>query len=338
MKLGPLLLVAMVPNASACLAFGISDLQYLYCLSNSQDEIVGSSAEIDSIKNLAIALGTEADISKGKQSYNYSYGWGPYFSYDDNQNGGQPDKNLTVNGIEFQRDRRLDKVGGMVIGVAGQIEGRYFWDKQRGVSVKGSVSLDRLVERPLKSSFEKLLICSKNWIVQNLYFDYCDGKTDDDKQLSSISSRSKIHTLSHFQSIKNFGVAGFELGKTTEIKRENKYRASFAKSYFSSSNGHNFSIGYTDWKQYRHRNTLRPVKTLDLGFYTAGKSNAYSFKVKEEQKAGLRFFGLDIKQRQLTTSFGIAFSKGFSTEISYSKISSNLGYYSDDVVSLTLNF
>lgn len=338
MKSGVLFVLAFAPSSYACLASGIPEIQHLYCLTSVYDDTVVSPTEVNYLLDFANKLGTDADRNLSRHSYSYSYGWGPYVGYDNNQNGGQPDRNLVINGYEFQRDQDQDKVGGLVVGLAGQLAGRYYWDKQRGFSMQANASVDQMADATLTGTHEKLTVCSNNWVAGNAYLDLCNSKIKAEKELSSEKNKSQVYKLSHFHSVPDLGVLGVAFGKEVKFSNEYRDRNYFFQTYMSSNKGRNLSLEYKNWGDKSQRNTLIPSKSMRLGLFFTDGAQVRSVSLSEEQRKGLELFGLNITQRQFSATIGNVFPEGFSAEISYSNIKSNLSYYSDEIIEITFNF
>lgn len=113
----------------------------------------------------------------------------PIVEYNSNINGGNPDRDLVLNGLTFKGDPSLVKKAGPVFGVGAGMQGRSIYGSGRYVDYSAAASVQRSFKYDLNIFSGSAAVCSKNFIKNQWYLDACADAAKQKREISESAAR-----------------------------------------------------------------------------------------------------------------------------------------------------
>ena len=260
----------------------------------------------------------------------------PTLSYSSNINGGNPDRNLIVGGLEFEGDPALVAEEGIVFGVSVGGSLRNTYGEGRYLDASLATALNWSPEYGTHYTTGRVAGCFKNKIKRSGYADFCFDGTEQKKDISS--DRSKSISL-------NFGQLGFanDFGFTdTSVGFKRNFHSGYQEDQvslqFQTIHPKNVfsSVKVRMGERVENQMTLKYGLDVRLSATLAGRP--VTLILRRERNDGGKLLGVDRTDTVTRISASMPLNKRLSVSAGYQETRSSIQYFSskEPSVSLTL--
>lgn len=166
----------------------------------------------------------------------------PTLSYEENINGGNPDRPLIVGGLTFQGDEEFFSHGGTAIGISSLISLRHIYGEGRYINSRTALSYKHDVNGRDSIVTNEVNLCSNNHLKNWWYFDVCANAEYVDKTFSENTERYLNYSLSKIFHTENVGVTRVALTAQTLYRDDYSQNKLILDSSLINKNNSYFSI------------------------------------------------------------------------------------------------
>lgn len=321
------------------------------CISPVQTERLSNYCLLEKAKGTSISLQTGKLIDYRLKKEGYAQGLGlpgrvrsvtlqtdiaPVLEYEDNINGGNPNKPLILGPYEFNGDPALVRKHGVVFGLNASLNGRYTLGAGRYIDYFGGISHSYSPKYNIWIRRHNAYVCTKNHIKNLWHVDACAKTSHEKKQLvesrqNTLSfSTSKLYKSSghNFHQI-SFGVSRiYKVGYT-----QNQFNV---KRQTIHSNGWHSSLqtvfGARVENQLATLASLTGVVSIPVNkkniTVSAGYSNAH----------GGRLLGIERTENTWSLSTAFNIHKNILLRVGYEATTSTISYFNKSSLTFSVIF
>lgn len=324
-------------RVNACSSIGVTKRLNAACIISSLDGKMISRSQYNDLRELFGYLGANYS-EEAEGNYYFDIGGSPVIGYDNNFNGGNPDKPLILNGVEFSGDPALQRKSSSTYGVIINSDAIVFWGKERGVSLKLVGRRDYSNQLKETKDFSLISLCSENRLYGGAYLDACLSSSRSKRSLSSNQTETKSVEIGYL-----FGNLSETMSTQSSVRLENlrfdtgsNNQLAFRQE-LALRNGNNFWF-QTSKATGNDSNRLTLHRSQSFGHAGRIYDFGYSAQYSRTNLSGLVIFGFDVNQKVDQLTLTIYPIDNVSIALSQQRTSSNLSYYSEDVYNFSFAY
>ena len=322
--------VATSANAN-CLAFTENERLANYCLLEAVDgKLVDEETAAIVFRRLSLE-GYFGGLSQPLNEFDIS----PAFYYDDNINGGNPDKKLRIGNLEFDGEPDLVAKAGIVAGLTLSGNSRTTYGEGRYLNVTVSASQAYSPEHSLSYTRSDLQICSKNKVRRNAHIDMCGSMQRQNKKISSSDGRllSVSYSRMFFNEI---GASELKISLNRFATQEYKQSQLMFSSDFIHSDNAFYSIGLSLGERINDQLTARYALNMAAAKYYEGRK--YNFRFIRSHSDGGKLLGVNRSEISTSTIVSTNLTKSAVVSLGYSTVKSSIDYFNRSYPTLSLTY
>lgn len=331
-------LLAAICNSSAiagCLSF------------SGQNERLANFCLLESITGRLLNERTAVIVSQRLQKEGYFGGLSspkvdasvyPTFFYSNNINGGNPDKNLVINDLQFEGDPTLVAKKGNVIGANFGAAVRSTYGEGRYFDSSLVAALNWSPEHSSTYSNGRLTGCLKNKIKRSGYADFCYERIYQRKEIATDHRTSITLNFGQLSLAKRKGFIDVGVGfKRTFYQSYNQNQVALLMQTIYPQNLFS-SVGVRLGEPVNNQIAMNYGLDISLAKPLSGKP--VTIALTHEYNDGGKLLGIERADRVNRISASVALNESLSISASYQDTRSSISYFSskEPTISLTLTW
>ena len=260
----------------------------------------------------------------------------PTLSYSSNINGGNPDRNLIVGGLEFEGDPSLVAKEGLVVGADFSSAYRATYSEGQYLSANLSAGVSVSPEHSIGYTRLNWAACSRNKIRFASYVDICANASNLNRKLSIDQTESISLSLGHLSYRSNFGFNdlgyGFQRTFFSEYEQD--------QAFFSLD-----TIHLTQWySSLRMRvgesvmNKLVLSYGLDVSATKIIEGRHITISLSREISDGGKLLGVDRSDETKRLQVSVPITNSLYAKVGYAKTDSTIDYFDVSEPSIELTY
>ena len=258
----------------------------------------------------------------------------PTLSYSSNINGGNPDRNLIVGGLEFEGDPSLVAKEGLVVGADFSSAYRATYGEGRYLNANLSAGVSMSPEHSIGYTRLNWAACSRNKIRFASYLDICANASNLNRKLSIDRTESISLSLGHLSYRSNFGFNDLGYGFQRTFFSEYEQDQAFVsldtiheKQWYSSV-------------RVRLGETVAGNLVLNYGLDASATKmiggRRITISLAREYSDGGKLLGVDRADRTTRVQVTVPLTEKMSAKVGYAKTDSSIEYFDEEGPSLDL--
>ena len=249
----------------------------------------------------------------------------PDLYYSENINGGNPNKKLVLENLEFEGDPDLVAEEGLVIGLNASGYGRTTIGIGRYLDGNVNLSYGFSPEHELSIKSMNLSVCSKNRVEGNVHADLCVSASELNKQITTDSTQAIKASISKLRFV-NFGA--FNEGRLSIIRLTNE---DYSQNQFEASVDAIHPDNLATSFRFKIGQGLTNQLALKYGFgistMTILAGRKYTFGVNHEYSDGGMLFGVNRSDRSTNVSVSTSLDASTMLSVGYWERDSSINYF-----------
>ena len=260
----------------------------------------------------------------------------PTLSYSSNINGGNPDRNLIVGGLEFEGDPSLVAREGIVVGA--DFSSAYRATYREGQYLNANLSAGVSISPEHSIGYTRLnwAACSRNKIRSVSYLDICAKASNLNRKLSIDQTESISLSLGHLSYRSNFGFNDLGYG--------------FQRTFFSGyeQNQAFVSLDTIHEKQWHSSLRMRLGESvmdklvlnygLDASATKIIEGRHITISLSREISDGGKLLGVDRSDETTRLQVSVPIAKSLYAKVGYAKTDSTIDYFDTSEPSISLTY
>jgi hypothetical protein len=260
----------------------------------------------------------------------------PTLSYSNNINGGNPDRNLIVGGLEFEGDPSLVAKEGVVVGADFSSAYRATYREGQYLNVNLSAGLSVSPEHRIGYTRLNWAACSRNKIRFSSYVDICANASNLNRKLSIDRTESISLSLGHLSYRSNFGFNDLEYG----------FQRTFLSGYkqdqaFVSLDTIHQTQWYSSLRMHVGESVMDKLVLnygLDVSATKIIEGRHITISLSREIRDGGKLFGVDRSDQTTRLQVSVPIINNLYAKVGYSKTDSTIDYFDVSEPSIELTY
>ena len=260
----------------------------------------------------------------------------PTLSYSSNINGGNPDRNLIIGGLEFEGDPSLVAKEGIVVGADFRSAYRATYREGQYLNANLSAGVSISPEHSIGYTRLNWAACSRNKIRSASYLDICANASNLNRKLSIDRTESISLSLGHLSYRSNLGFKDFRYGVQRTFFSEFEQDQAFVsldtiheKQWYSSLR---MRLGESVM------NKLVLNYALDASVTKIIEGRHITMSLSREISDGGKLLGVDRSDETIRLQVSVPIAKSLYAKVGYAKTDSTIDYFDVSEPSISLTF
>ena len=266
-----------------------------------------------------------------------NFRFSPTISFDNNANGGNPQKPLKIGNLIFegdpQRAKRSDLMVGMSLGA--NLRASTGWGKY--IDLNANYDFAHALNSYDKATNKAVSICIVNHYKDWNYLNFCWSNSELNKTFQNTNEDNKSVTYSKFFTLSDDLFAetkGSVNFLTTNTYNQKIYTASVRAKY----KGTTFDVSKSVGEKPDENNTHALNKSISVRATFPFLNKEFSLRLNTAEYLGSTLFGVSRRDVATNVSFAYPFSRNVIASLGYQKNESSLDYYTDEYPTLKFTF
>ena len=260
----------------------------------------------------------------------------PLMYYEDNINGGNPDKVLKIGSYVFAGDDDLVKEAGIVLGANMHTNWQIYYNNRSYLTASLDYSLVNSLDSDHSIHSFNSKICSQTFLRGGYYLDAC--KTQDSSKKSISQSKSSVRSI---------GLRVFETDEigtygTGFLLQEHIQADHFKQSQFTleherlMNDGGSYNLSATLAEDLNNKSV--PTLKLSGRVTSVLYGSKFTLSLKYQKSNSVRFLGYPMQSELTSLSAGFPLANNLALNIGYAKSDNTIDYFDFEHPTLFITF
>lgn len=321
------------------------------CVANSTNERLSNFCLAQTVARYGADLQTIHIVDERLKREGYDTGWGlpklvdptqviysfaPLLDYSTNINGGNPNRTLVLNGLEFEGDPRLVKKDGFLIGARLGLSARSIFGQGHYVDYSFYGSYQHSAEHSIGVLQYGGSACSKNDLGQLTYLDVCANLSSQKKDLADQHTKSIDAKISRLFRSKSGSFHELSVGlKRLELNSDAQSQMAFGLDTILA-NGSFLAVKAQLGEKIIDEMALRQAAYLSWGHILWNKPMSLSVGVSKSSGSSM----IGVKRADNTRSIAVSYSvtPRISLILGYEVTDSSIDYFDNESPKIGIQF